>query len=466
MYLFDFKGNKSMKMPVSPPCYDAILSSIQADENGSDLLLELIKNTGPVDNKGRYLHWDKLRHLPAPKNLTSEQWWFGIKTARINLYQKLNLQNKKGSLFKYASPDQVLRELHWLDRYAAGAIQASEAISNTQTRNTYLIRSLIEEAINSSQLEGASTTRNVAKEMIRQSRKPKDNSEQMIYNNYLAMQFINEIKNEVLTPSIIFELHSILTRGTLDESAVGRFRTKSDEIYVVDNKTQEYLHEPPIAEQLPERLQSLCDFANSDYTVGSNNTFLHPVVKAIFLHFMLAYDHPFCDGNGRTARALFYLAMTKQGYWLMEYISISRVIKKAPVQYGQAFLYTETDDSDLTYFLLHQLEVIHTAVDDLHIFLDKKMKGINEAEHLLINNPRLNGKLNFRQLAVLRHALKHPRFSYVVQEHQQSHGVSYDVARKDLLGMSDKLNLLVKSKQGNRYYFVVPNDLEERIAVT
>jgi hypothetical protein len=42
--------------------------------------------------------------------------------------------------------------------------------------------------------------------------------------------------------------------------------------------------------------------------------FIHPVMRAITLHFWLAYDHPFCDGNGRTARALFYWSMLKQGY--------------------------------------------------------------------------------------------------------------------------------------------------------
>ena len=108
--------------------------------------------------------------------------------------------------------------------------------------------------------------------------------------------------------------------------------------------------------------------------------------------------------------------------------------------------------------------MIHQAVDALHIFLDQKMQGISEAEHRLTDNPRLKNKLNFRQLALLRHALKHPRFSYLVREHQRSHGISYDVARKDLLEMSDILKLLVKTKQGKRYYFVVPSDLEQRIA--
>ncbi len=328
---------------------------------------------------------------------------------------------------------------------------------------------MIEEAINSSQLEGASTTRDVAKEMIRQDRVPTDNSEQMILNNYHAMQFIGEIKDEALTPSIVFELHRLLTHDTLDENEVGRFRSDHDDIHVVDRATHKYLHTPPPANQLAERLQALCDFANQpsiDNEVGTKieNAFLHPVIKAIVLHFMLAYDHPFCDGNGRTARALFYWAMAKEGYWLMEFISISRVIKQAPAKYSKAFLHTETDENDLTYFLIHQLEVIHQAVHDLHGFLDEKMQGISEAQRMLVNNPRLHGKLNFRQLALLRHALKHPRFSYVVQEHQRSHGVSYDVARKDLLEMADTLKLLIKTKQGKRYYFITPNDLEQRIS--
>lgn len=179
---------------------------------------------------------------------------------------------------------------------------------------------------------------------------------------------------------------------------------------------------------------------------------------------MLAYDHPFCDGNGRTARALFYWAMARHGYWLIEFVSISRIIKEAPVQYGKAFLYTETDDNDVTYFLLHQLTVLHRSIEALHSYLDKKSQELSVTEKLFQNNKRLRGKLNFRQIALLRHALKHPRFAYIVQEHQNSHGISYDVARKDLLELSDDLKLLIKTKEGKRYLFVVPPDFEQRIS--
>ncbi len=452
-----------MKIPVAPPDYKAVIKET-LDSGESALSFRLFSEIKPVDEKGRYLHWDKLRHLPSPSGLTNKQWWTGTKVARTQSYRKLPFFDKKNDPFQFNLTDQIHEEFHWLDRYASGNIQSAETITNPQTRDTYLVRSLIEEAINSSQLEGASTTRDVAKEMIRQDRPPKDTSEQMIMNNYRAMQFIREQKDDPLTPSVIFELHQILTEHTMQNAEKsGQFRNEDDDIHVIDDHSQEYLHTPPIASELPERLQKLCDFANSESKAQTGVSFLHPVVRAITLHFMLAYDHPFYDGNGRTARALFYWAMAKQGYWLAEFISISEIIKEKPVQYGKAFLYTETDDNDLTYFLIHQLDVIHKAIEALHRFLDKKVKAISEAEQWLDKNDKLRGKLNFRQLALLRHALKHPRFSYVIEEHQMSHALSYDVARKDLLKMSDELKLLTKTKQGKRYFFMVPDDLSERV---
>jgi Fic family protein len=448
-----------VKIPVQPPDIQQILSSIL--EQDSELAMQLLRGElgPPTDNKGRYLHWDKLRHLTPPEGFSSEQWWVSIKQSRRSLKQSTPFLNKYGELFWYCVPPALQKELHWLDLHAAGTIQANDAITNPHSRSTYLVRSLIEEAINSSQLEGASTTRHVAKEMIRQGRSPSNKSEQMIINNYHAMQFIREIKDDALTSSMVFELHRVLTENTLDNPAMaGNLRSDNDDITVIDNRDQQILHTPPDASELESRMVALCEFANTPDESG----FLHPVIRAILLHFMLAYDHPFVDGNGRTARALFYWSMAHQGYWLMEYISISAIIKKAPAKYSRAYLHTETDNDDLTYFIIHQVEVIHQAIADLHTYLDQKMRGIGEAEQLLKDNPRLK-KMNFRQLALLRHALKHPRFAYVVHEHQASHGIAYDTARRDLISMADKFNLLTKTKQGKNYLFIAPQDLEKRI---
>jgi Fic family protein len=333
-------------------------------------------------------------------------------------------------------------------------------IATQQMKNTYLIRSFVEEAINSSQLEGASTTRSVAKELIRQGRRPIDKDEQMILNNYEAMRFIKDSTGEPLSTELILELHRILTKDTLENpDSVGRFRTDKDAVYVVDRTGGGILHTPPKAEELPERMRILCDFANET----NGDVFIHPIIRAILLHFMLAYDHPFEDGNGRTARALFYWSVARQGYWIMEFLSISKIIKAAPIKYGRAFLYTETDENDTTYFVIHQLDVIRKAIQQLNSFLDRKVKEIEAAEISLRGSQKLHALLNPRQLALLRHALKHPGFVYGIKEHQRAHGVVYQTARNDLLVMSDKLKLLIKKKSGRSFIFISPDDLQKRI---
>ena len=332
-------------------------------------------------------------------------------------------------------------------------------VTNPHTRDTYLVGSLIEEAINSSQLEGASTTRNVAKEMLRQGRKPKDHSEQMIFNNYQAMQFIRDYKQEKLTPAMILHLHRILTEETLDDAdKAGQYRDADDDIHVVDASGSVSLHTPPEASELPERVEHLCQFAND----LDGKDFIHPVIRAIILHFMIGYDHPFVDGNGRTARALFYWSMANQEYWLMEFISISRIIKQAPAQYGRAYLYTETDDNDLTYFIIHQLEVIKKAINALHEHLERKALELHDVEKKL-DGSVLQGQLNHRQLAILRHALDHPNAIYNIKEHQAAHKITYQTARTDLLKLSDQFRILSKRKYGSSFIFVAPPDLGQKL---
>lgn len=449
-----------MKIPLKPPTYQNII--VEAMEIGSKAqsrarFLEIM-GLGPVDSKGRYLHWDELRHKPAPEGLSHEQWWAGMKVARNSSFANVPFQCKYGKPFKFCIPNDLQRSLHWLDLNTSGTMVGDGISSTKGTRDTYLIKNLVEEAISSSQLEGASTTRNVAKEMIRQERQPRDTDEQMIYNNYYAMKHIRDVKEDPLSPELIRGLHEILTEDTLDDpKKAGAFRDQGDDIKVVGGNNV-VLHIPPKYDELNDRIVGLCNFANE-----SDGEFIHPVVRAIIIHFMLAYDHPFVDGNGRTARALFYWVMANQGYWMMAFISISRILKMAPVKYGRAFLYTETDDNDLTYFIYHQVETIVKAVKDLHKYLDEKKRGIESAENLLQQNQRLKSRLNFRQLDILRHALKHPRHIYKIAEHQNSHGIGRETARKDLLEMSDELKLLTRMKEGRSYVFMSPSDLSERI---
>jgi Fic family protein len=371
------------------------------------------------------------------------------------LRRELPIVYRDGYSFSYSTPDPVLEMLHTIDRDASGAIKAQDSITNPNTRDRYIQSSLIEEAITSSQLEGAATTREKAKQLIRSGRRPVGRSERMILNNYRAMQLVASLKDEPLTPELVSTIHAKITDGTLDHVEPPYFRVPGDGVAVYDERDNRLLHLPPPAEQIRERMAALCEFANKPQLPG----FLHPVIKAIILHFWLAYDHPFVDGNGRTARALFYWSMLADGFWLTEFLSISRIFRKAPAKYGRAFLYTETDENDMTYFILYHLSVVVRAIDDLHVFLAKKMKEIRETENLV----KTSISLNHRQIAILSHALRHPDQRYTIESHRSSHRVSYQTARTDLLGLERK-KLFSRVQSGNTFVFQAVYDLHQRLA--
>lgn len=437
-----------MKIPLTPPSTGEILAELEDNDR-----LTTIFEVPPLVN-GKYAHWDKVRHLESPDGLTANEWWLGIKLARNPLLKPIALLDKEGQPFKYWTPDPILRMLHEIDQSASGLIGTSEEVTNPATRNRYLINSLIEESITSSQLEGASTTVEVAKNMLRTGRQANDRSEQMILNNYLAMQFIRESRDKSLTPELVFELHRLVTEDTFDDPRkAGQFRIEADAILIQDAQGN-VLHVPPPADELEDRLHLMCEFANN----RSADHFLHPVIRAVILHFWVGHDHPFADGNGRTARAIFYWSMLSQGYWLAEYVSISSILKQAPSKYARSFLYSETDANDLTYFLDYQLGVLIRALAELQQYLARKIAEVRRIEALL----RESVDLNHRQLALLGHAYRHDGAVYTIESHRRSHNIAYQTARTDLFDLASR-ELLTSRKRGRGYQFAVPTDLEQRL---
>jgi Fic family protein len=438
-----------------PPDYRRQLAALSAER-----FAELVQ-LGVTENGRSYVHWDKLRQLEPPSNLSREEWWLLIKLGRQLVQRVIPLTDPFGAPFVYGVPDLAARRLHYVDQHCSGEVAMSEVVTaDEQARHHYLVNSLMEEAIRSSQLEGATTTRRVAKELLRSGREPRDRSERMIFNNYRALQFMRDEMPDTLTPGTVLELQRILTDGTLDNpDAAGRLQRPDEErVAVVDSTDGTVVHAPPPADQLPKRLKALCDFANE----GENpDRFIHPVVRAILLHFWLAYDHPFEDGNGRTARALFYWYMRNSGYWLVEYLSISRILRDAPTKYSRSFMLTETDDRDTTYFILCQLQVIQRAVEQLHEYLRQKIKDVRDVEKLLKGSNRFN----HRQLALLGNAVRTPDASYTIQMHAASHGVTHETARNDMLPLAD-MGFLERRRQGKRYIFTPPLDLPELLKVS
>ncbi len=440
-----------MKVPAPPPDFDMLFDGIPSEK-----LVRILGTTSSVMSED-YLPWDKLRFKTPPAGLTHEEWWLKTRWARKSVQRTIDvLVDKDGNPFTYALPDVLLKLNDEIVRGASGQISISEQVTDSATRDRYVISSLIEESITSSQLEGAATSRRVAKDMIRAGRKPNNRSERMIFNNYIAMRRIVELQDEKLTPDLVCEIHRIVTDGTLDNPASAGSVQKNDaERISVWGDGDQLLHRPPPVDELPARLERLCSFANGE----DSDDYIPAVLRAITIHFMMGYDHYFEDGNGRTARALFYWSMLREGFWLTEFLTISRILKDAPAQYARSFLLTEDDDGDLTHFYLFQLRVITRAINDLHAYLARKAEELREVQrHVRANK----GEYNHRQLALLEHAVRNSDALYTAHSHSSSHNVSDQSARNDLAHLEEQ-GLLVRQRVGRRHGWIPVDDISARL---
>ena len=176
-------------------------------------------------------------------------------------------------------------------------------------------------------------------------------------------------------------------------------------------------------------MDELFNFFNNN----DNEQFIHPIVKGCIIHFMIGYIHPFVDGNGRTARALFYWYLLKNGYWLTEYLSISRLIVKSKTQYAQAFIYTETDENDLTYFLNYKIKTMQLAYYSLREYIQRK---ISEKKQL-INFQKIKG-INERQALIIKWLYEEPELLFSVKEIENRFSLSNQTARTDLTELESK----------------------------
>lgn len=371
-----------------------------------------------------YTPWSELRRKKLPEGITARLLWGYMKQQRLLGGQELPVATR---LSLYQTPT-MQAQLYELDRLLQSERLVSELIS-PDAKQSYRLSSLMEEAIRSSQIEGAATTRRVAKDMLRRGTSPRTKSERMIANNYAAMGWIKEQRARPLDLEALQELHRWITRDTLArEEDAGRLRTVSDEVVVEDVLSGEIVHYPPNASELQPMLEELCRFFNE--SLSMQERFVHPILRAIVLHFLVGYIHPFIDGNGRTARALFYWYMLRSGYDVLEYLSISEIIYDSKRQYEQAYLEVEADSLDVGYFVCYHLRVLERAVQRFRDFAQQRLEREQEASTLL----RLGG-LNERQAQILSLYRRRPELSLTAREVQARCGVSAATALSDLSGL-------------------------------
>lgn len=429
----------------------------QIVENCPEKLERYLGLFNPLDQNGRYLHFDSLKYR-FPADLDKAIAWSVIKSARKrDLRPIINLGEPNTKCLFLLTPT-IHKAISITDRNTTtAALRWMSSRVGEEKHLKYLLNDLIEdEAISSSQLEGAATTTKVAKDFLKRKRKPRTPDEKMIFGNFKMMKYAWTHRHQELSAEMISEMHQIGVEGINDENyKPGAFRN-TDEVEVVDADGNT-VHTPPTYEGLTQRLESIADWANTDHHNMQSKTYIHPLVKAIILHFSIGYEHPFNDGNGRVARSLFYWYMFKYDFSTFRYIAISVLLKAAPIQYGKSYLYTETDEMDLTYFIDYQCSIIIRAIGEFSNAYEKTLKSTEEFNEWLWKSGMM-GALNDKQKIIFQVARGGVSHSFTAVNVKENLNCSYNTASAALNGLVN-LKLFKRIKQGREWvYFMLPKE--------
>jgi len=390
----------------------------------------------------KYLYWDELKYRISDRNERNNVWVM-MKTLRSMRSDRLQYSP---ILMRYTQLPEIIQNLHRFDTYLSGHIQIHNRDLKLDGR--FIVNSLIEESISSSLLEGAVTTRREAREMLEKKKMPRNDGEQMVMNNYETLHLIKKYLNKPLTPDFILEIQRTVTKETIPDEDVGSFRN-NNEIKIMNPVYGTIHHIPPDFKNIHSLMDDVCDYVNRT----NDSSFIHPIIKGIVLHFLIGYIHPFNDGNGRTARSLFYWYTLSHGYWFMEYLSISPEILQTKNQYALAYLYSEYDDLDLTYFIRYNLECLNLAFQEF-------IRYVESVQELQLNAQMISRSiegLTQRQAEILTDMNENPNYEYTISQISEKFVIARESARTDLLHLHD-MNLISKVRRGKTFYFYVDRE--------
>jgi Fic family protein len=390
----------------------------------------------PGKHAGRYRSWSKGRfHDPKPQGVSVEhlEALVRLHRERVSVSTSLLAYARKPMRLNLSVPTRlgIAEVVEMLAFRGASEVEAP----SEEELETWQLRGLLEEAFASSAIEGAVTTRKIASELARDKRQPRGRSEQMLLNNWVALRRLGEWQEQPLTPALLCEIQSVITKDTgLKPEQVGAFRTV-DDVAVINGESGEVVHQPPPAEQLAERMERLCLFAREDQGFPS-------LVRAILIHHQIAFDHPFVDGNGRTARLVFMLEATRDPAlnWL-SLVPFSRAIANQKDSYYRAFVDTAEESWDTTHFVRNQLRSLAVECERLAGFLT----DFRKRRALYTQKLALEDDLNSRQIELIRSGLKPNSPPFTQVEHAHHHQVTPMTANRDLARLTG-LRLLSKRR--------------------
>lgn len=389
----------------------------------------------------RYLNKKEIMYR-IPSEIKINDFWPMILEYRKKNGKEIPLKDQQGNNFWYCSLPYK-EKINIID--SSAKIEIVEKIKSIFAQSPkvakgYLIDALIDEAFNSSVIEGAFSTKKRTIEVVSKNIKPVNNSEQMILNNYKALEYVLENLHRMIDENVILEIYRIITYNTLkEENIVEKYR--NDSVVIWDSGTQKVIYEGPNHLEVSQMMENLVSFINS-------KTDMHPIEKACIIHFYFVYIHPFFDGNGRTSRVLQYMYLLQQGYDFFKFFSISTIIRDQKMKYYKALKDVEVYNSDLTYFIDFNTKMI---IDSIVTVIDRLGKELGK--NFIISDLEKKGVyLSERVKKCLYFFIRTEKNHISIDDYKKKYKVSYETARQDLNKL-ESAGIFQKIKTGKKYIY-------------
>jgi len=427
-----------MRRPEKPPVSFANLGRVVYDIIDNK---EVLSKLNQIEKD--YPYWEEFRNRVKDISIEPDTLWkYIINFPRSFAITNIKLDDLPSYKFKYNITPDILKRLHKFDISLGGLFEGSSLIAPGD-RNKFLVSSLMDEAIASAQLDGAILPYEEAKEMLLTERKPRDNSEAMAVGNFHAMKRVIELKEMQMSPELILELYGILIQHDPKRSKTALGFRDTDDMKIGDINTGDIYYTVPGFEIVEKAINEICHFANNNET----EEFIHPIIKAAIIHYLILYTCPFNEANNRLARVVFYWYLVTHRYWLVEYLSISKAIQKAEENYMRQYLYSNYDDNDLTYFIKYYLKTLQTALEGLKDHIKLKMDEKNKLYHLFRSE-----NINERQADIIKELISDSHKTFTIKEVENKYGTVYQTARTDLLYLV-KEGYLEQKETGKKMVF-------------
>lgn len=381
----------------------------------------------------RYLPREEIIHR-LPLSLPIAKFWPELQKERKQIAIELPLFGQNGAPFWFVINKTIEDQCDAIAQFARKDFLFDGPVFESMADDAVL-----DEAVCSSIIEGAFTSKKEAAVFIRGNRDPKNKSEQMVRNNYDALTYVLEHLEGPITEETILRIAEIVTRSAAEVQVTGY---RPDQVYVSGQNGPVYT--PPEAAKVPGMMRKLIDFIQCSE--------LHPVLKACIAHFYFVYIHPFGDGNGRTARALSLMMLLQSGYDFFRYFSISDIVAKERGKYYRAMQNVENSDNDMTYFIDCYSDMLARTIrrmeDHLfhHVLADQIVSRLSN-----------EGKLNERQLRGVKWLMETGQSGITVEAWKKKYKVATETARRDLLLLCE-YGVLSRTTEGRKAVFRINND--------